>query len=151
MRVRRTTLAHDRGTARKYAPLDARSKALAVLESGTLLVRFALGSFLNAALREPSLPRNFWNLCACFLKVKSRRDSSTITGWKSSVTRRNTNWCAWQKRTSRAAGHAAHDTHHLDAFCLHDVTFFSLKKPRSEPYNSGAWPKVSLWRSREVA
>src|SRR5213080_2532862 len=37
----------------------------------------------------------------------------------------------------------------LTPFCLQDFTFFSLKKPRSEPYNSGAWPKVSLWRSRE--
>src|SRR5437879_4094747 len=37
----------------------------------------------------------------------------------------------------------------LTPFCLQDFTFFSLKKPRSEPYNSGAWPKVSLWRSRK--
>src|SRR5437773_7026164 len=34
-------------------------------------------------------------------------------------------------------------------FRLQDFTFFSLKKPRSEPYNSGAWPKVSLWCCRE--
>src|SRR6266571_3005620 len=33
--------------------------------------------------------------------------------------------------------------------CLHDVTFFSLSKPRSAPYNSGARPKACLWRSSE--
>src|SRR5207237_1915914 len=32
----------------------------------------------------------------------------------------------------------------LTPFRLQDFTFISLKKPRSEPYNSGAWPKVSL-------
>src|SRR5437899_8002424 len=37
----------------------------------------------------------------------------------------------------------------LTPFRLQEFTFFSLKKPRSEPYNSGAWPKVSLWCSRE--
>src|SRR6478736_9270355 len=34
----------------------------------------------------------------------------------------------------------------LTPFCLHDFTFVSLKKPRSELYNSGARPKFSLWR-----
>src|ERR1700704_1830576 len=34
----------------------------------------------------------------------------------------------------------------LTPSCLHDVTFRSLKKPRSDPYNSGARPKVCLWR-----
>src|SRR5882724_4129198 len=33
---------------------------------------------------------------------------------------------------------------------LHDVTFFSLKKPRSDPYNLGTWPKVCLWRSSDA-
>src|SRR6266571_6804733 len=27
----------------------------------------------------------------------------------------------------------------LTPCCLHDVTFFSLKKPRSDPYNLGTW------------
>src|SRR5450755_3345380 len=34
--------------------------------------------------------------------------------------------------------------------CLHDVTFLSLKKPRSDPYSSGTSPKVCLWRSSEI-
>src|SRR5271168_5287786 len=38
----------------------------------------------------------------------------------------------------------------LTPSCLHDITFFSLKKPRSDPYKSGAWPKVRLWRSSEI-
>src|SRR6202140_238045 len=37
----------------------------------------------------------------------------------------------------------------LTPFFLQDFTFVSLKKPRSELYNSGARPKFSLWRSRE--
>ena len=37
----------------------------------------------------------------------------------------------------------------LTPFCLHDFTFVSPKKPRSELYNSGARPKFSLWRFRE--
>src|SRR5271165_3984251 len=37
----------------------------------------------------------------------------------------------------------------LTPSCLHDVTFCSLKKPRSDPYNSGAWPKACLCRSSE--
>ena len=37
------------------------------------------------------------------------------------------------------------DAHHLDALCCsHDVTSLSLKKPRSELYNSGTSPKVCL-------
>src|SRR5258707_11410349 len=42
---------------------------------------------------------------------------------------------------------ALRNAHHRDA--LLDATFFSLKKPRSDPYNSGARPKVSLWRSSD--
>src|SRR6476660_6948942 len=38
----------------------------------------------------------------------------------------------------------------LTPSCLHDITFFSLKKPRSDPYNLGTSPKVCLWRSSEV-
>src|SRR6266851_1803308 len=38
----------------------------------------------------------------------------------------------------------------LTPCCLHDVTFFSLKKPRSDPYNLGTWPKVCLWRSSDA-
>src|SRR5437764_13271977 len=38
----------------------------------------------------------------------------------------------------------------LTASCLHDITFFSLKKPRSDPYNLGTSPKVCLWRSSEA-
>src|SRR5207247_6672694 len=37
----------------------------------------------------------------------------------------------------------------LTPSCLHDFTFCSLKKPRSEPYSCGACPKLSLWRCRE--
>src|SRR6266576_1454020 len=39
----------------------------------------------------------------------------------------------------------------LTPSCLHDFTFCSLKKPRSEPYSCGACPKLSLWRCREGA
>src|SRR5258708_24483600 len=35
----------------------------------------------------------------------------------------------------------------LTPSCLHDITFVSLKKPRSDPYNLGTSPKVCLWRS----
>jgi len=35
------------------------------------------------------------------------------------------------------------NAHDFDACCLHDVTFFSLKKPRSDPYNLGTWPKFA--------
>src|SRR4029077_17324980 len=38
----------------------------------------------------------------------------------------------------------------LTPFFLQDFTFVSLKKPRSELYNSGARPKFSLWRSRLI-
>src|SRR5258707_3599167 len=38
----------------------------------------------------------------------------------------------------------------LTPCCLHEVTFFSLKKPRSDPYNLGTPPKVCLWRSSET-
>src|SRR6266700_3929592 len=38
----------------------------------------------------------------------------------------------------------------LTPSCLHDITFFSLKKPRSDPYNLGTSPKVCLWRSSEA-
>src|SRR5216683_1993830 len=38
----------------------------------------------------------------------------------------------------------------LTPCCLHEVTFFSLKKPRSDPYNLGTSPKVCLWRSSEA-
>src|SRR5713226_6677821 len=34
---------------------------------------------------------------------------------------------------------------------LHDAKFCSLKKPRSEPYSSGARPKARLWHWREDA
>src|SRR5207302_4002918 len=37
----------------------------------------------------------------------------------------------------------------LTPFFLHDFTFVSLKKPRSELYNWGARPKFPWWRSRE--
>src|SRR5713101_10179463 len=38
----------------------------------------------------------------------------------------------------------------LTPSCLHDITFFSLKKPRSDPYNLGTSPKICLWRSSEA-
>src|ERR1700731_707981 len=38
----------------------------------------------------------------------------------------------------------------LTPSCLHNITFFSLKKPRSDPYNSGTSPKVCRWRSSEM-
>src|ERR1700716_2114420 len=38
----------------------------------------------------------------------------------------------------------------LTPSCLPDITFFSLKKPRSDPYNLGTSPKVCLWRSSEA-
>src|SRR2546425_1364511 len=37
----------------------------------------------------------------------------------------------------------------LTPLFLHDFTFVSLKKPRSELYNWGARPKFPWWRSRE--
>ena len=41
---------------------------------------------------------------------------------------------------------ALRDAHHLDAVVLAHAKFCSLKKPRSEPYNSGTRPKACLWR-----
>src|SRR6267142_5444823 len=38
----------------------------------------------------------------------------------------------------------------LTPSCLHELTFFSLKKPRSDPYNLGTSPKVCLWRTSEI-
>src|SRR6266481_4539875 len=38
----------------------------------------------------------------------------------------------------------------LTPCCLHDITFVSLKKPRSDPYNLGTSPKACLWRSSEA-
>src|SRR6476620_7048626 len=38
----------------------------------------------------------------------------------------------------------------LTPSCLHEFTFFSLKKPRSDPYNLGTSPKVCLWRTSEI-
>src|SRR5258705_6501412 len=38
----------------------------------------------------------------------------------------------------------------LTPCCLHDITFFSLKKPRSDPCNLGTSPKVCLWRTSEI-
>src|SRR3981189_777954 len=38
----------------------------------------------------------------------------------------------------------------LTPSCLHDITFVSLKKPRSDPYNLGTAPNVCLWRSSEA-
>jgi len=50
----------------------------------------------------------------------------------------------------RHAGRAWGDlAHHLTPFPLQGLHIRSLKKPRSEPDNSGALPKVSLLRSQE--